>query len=403
MRVPREVSRREFLVGSSAVLGGLGAARLVPLVRAAPAATVAIARCDTYGPELVASLDRMFDQIGGLGRLVGGRTVAVKLNLTGPPNIRLGSLPAGRAHWVHPSVIGAIVHLMDRAGARRVRLLESGYASAIPLAEYMYKAGWEPRDLVRAGQRVELENTNGLGSGKDYPRFDVPGGGLLFPSYLLNRSYLDCDTFVSLTKLKDHCTAGVTLTMKNCFGNIPTTVYGDYCPKDRPDDRPRSGRNAVFHDGTRQPSSPAAPELDPASPRNDGYRIPRVVVDVCAARPIDLGIVDGIDSMGGAEGPWGGGEPCHPGVLVAGTNCVNTDAVATAVMGFDPMARAGASPFHDCDNFLELAERIGLGSRDLGRIEVAGTPIREARFDFAPLLRSRFPRRAPQAPPGKRT
>jgi uncharacterized protein (DUF362 family) len=402
MRAPHAVSRRQFLVGSTAVLGGVGFARLAPFVRAAPAATVSIARCDTYGPELVATLDRMFDQLGGLGRLVEGRTVAVKLNMTGPPNIRLGSLPPGVAHWVHPSVIGAVVHLIDRAGARRVRLLESGYASAIPLGEYMYRAGWDPEEIVRAGQRVELENTNGLGSGKDYHRFDVPGEGLLFPSYLLNPSYLDCDTFVSLGKLKDHLTAGVTLTMKNCFGNIPTTIYGDYCPKDRPDDRPRSGRNAVFHDGTRQPSRPAAPEVDPASPRHDGYRIPRVVVDICAARPIDLGIVDGIDSMGGAEGPWGGGEACHPGVLVAGTNCVNTDAVATAVMGYDPMAPAGKAPFYDCDSFLELAERVGLGSRDLGRIEVAGTPVREARFDFAPFLRSRFPRRGPHHPPERR-
>jgi uncharacterized protein (DUF362 family) len=395
MRVPYEVSRRQFLVGSSAVLGGLGVARLAPFARAAPAATVSVAKCDTYGAELVPTLDRMFDQLGGLGRLVKGRTVAIKLNMTGPPTIRLGSRPAGLAHWVHPRVIGAVVHLMDRAGARRVRLLEGGYASGIPLGEYMYKAGWDPEELVRAGVRVELENTNTLGTGKDYPRFDVPGGGLLFPSYHLNHSYRDCDTFVSLTKLKPHLTAGVTLTMKNCFGTIPTTIYGDYCPKDRPDERPRSGRNAVFHSGTRQPSSPAAPEVDPASPRHDGYRIPRVVVDVCAARPIDLGIIDGIESMGGAEGPWGGGEGCHPGVLVAGTNCVNTDAVATAVMGFDPMAPAGAAPFDDCDNFLELAERVGLGSRDLGRIEVAGTPIREALFDFAPLTRSRFPRRGP--------
>jgi uncharacterized protein (DUF362 family) len=402
MRAPSEVSRRRFLVGSTAVLGGVGFSRLAPFARAAPAATVSIARCGSYGPELEAALDRMFDQLGGLGRLVKGRTVAVKLNLTGPPNIRLGSLPAGVAHWVHPRVIGAVVHLIDRAGARRVRLLESGYASAIALGEYMYKAGWDPEEIVRAGQRVDLENTNGPGGGKDYHRFDVPGGGLLFPSYLLNPSYLDCDTFVSLGKLKVHMTAGVTLTMKNCFGNIPTTVYGDYSPKDRPDDRPRSGRNAVFHSGTRPPSSPAAPEVDPSSPRHGGYRIPRVVVDVCAARPIDLGIVDGIDSMGGAEGPWGGGEPCHPGVLVAGTNCVNTDAVATAVMGFDPMAAAGSAPFDDCDNFLELAERVGLGSRDLGRIEIAGTPIREARFDFAPLQRSRLRHDRRQHPPDER-
>jgi uncharacterized protein (DUF362 family) len=395
--MPHALTRRQFLAGSTVALG-LGARRLS---WSAPAATVSIAKCDTYGAELVETLDGMFDRLGGLGRLVQGRTVAVKLNLTGPPWVRLGRLPAGLAHWVHPRMVGAVVHLLDRAGARRIRLLEGGYASGIPLDEYLYQAGWDPREIEGAARRVELENTNVLGRGSEYPRFEVPGGGLLFPSYVLNASYRDCDTFVSLSKLKDHTTTGVTLSMKNCFGNIPTTVYGDYCPKDRPDELPRSGRNAVFHNGTRQPASPAAPEVDPASPRHDGYRIPRVVVDICAARPIDLAILDGIDSMGGTEGPWAGGEGCHPGVLLAGTNCVNTDAVATAVMGYDPMAPAGSSPFTGCDNFLELAERVGLGSRDLGRIEVAGTPIREARFDFAPLIRSRFPRRLPPYPKEK--
>jgi uncharacterized protein (DUF362 family) len=394
--IPPEMSRRQFLTGSTAVLA-LGASRFVPFAAAAPAATVSVAKCDVYGAELVATLDRMFDQLGGLGRLVKGRTVAVKLNMTGPPTLRLGHTPAGRAHWVHPQVIGAIVHLMDRAGARRIRLLEGGYATAIPLEEYMYQAGWDAKAIAGAGARVEFENTNFLGRGREYHRFDVPGGGLLFPSYQLNHSYGDCDTFVSLAKLKAHVTAGVTLTMKNCFGNIPTTVYGNRCPKDRPDDRPHSGRDGVFHMGLRQPSSPAAPEVDPASPRHEGYRIPRVVVDICAARPVDLGILDGIDSMGGAEGPWAGGEACHPGVLVAGTNCVNTDAVATAVMGYDPMAVGGNPPFVTCDNFLELADRKGLGSRDLSRIEVAGTPIEKARFDFEPLMRSRFER--PYLPP----
>ena len=100
-----------------------------------------------------------------------------------------------------------------------------------------------------------------------------------------------------------------------------------------------SGRGAVFHQGSRQPASVAAPELDPTSPRHEGYRIPRVVVDICGARPIDLAIIDGIATMGASEGPWAGGEACEPGVLVAGTNCVNTDAVAAAVMGFPLMVR----------------------------------------------------------------
>jgi uncharacterized protein (DUF362 family) len=208
MRAAPALSRRQFLAGSTAVLG---VGRLVPFVRAAPSATVAVAKCDSYGAELLPTLERMFDQLGGLGRLVQGRTVAVKLNLTGPPTLRLGPRPAGLAHWVHPTVIGAVVHLLDKAGARRIRLLESGYASAIPLDEYMYQAGWDAGEVVRAGRRVELENTNGLGRGSEYHRFDVPGGGLLFPSYLLNHSFRDCDTFVSLAKLKDHTTAGFTL------------------------------------------------------------------------------------------------------------------------------------------------------------------------------------------------
>ena len=100
-----------------------------------------------------------------------------------------------------------------------------------------------------------------------------------------------------------------------------------------------------------------------------------MVVDVCAARPIDLAIIDGIDTMGGTEGPWSGGEACHAGVLVAGTNCVNTDAVATALMGYDPMARAGASPFRTCDNLMELAEQSGLG-----RATSAGSRSRAHQF-----------------------
>ena len=72
-------------------------------------------------------------------------------------------------------------------------------------------------------------------------------------------------------------------------------------------------------------------------------------------------------------------------MLVAGMNCVCTDAVATAVMGFDPMADRGAPPFEKCDSTLRLAEGLGVGTRDLSRIEVVGTSIARARYKFPPL------------------
>jgi uncharacterized protein (DUF362 family) len=111
------------------------------------------------------------------------------------------------------------------------------------------------------------------------------------------------------------------------------------------------------------------------------------VVDLIAARPVDLAIIDGIKTMSGGEGPWAPEpmSPVHPGVLLAGLNPVNTDAVGLSVMGFDPMADRGTFPFLTSDNMLRLAEDAGLGTRDLKRIEVVGTPVNEARFDFAAL------------------
>ena len=74
--------------------------------------------------------------------------------------------------------------------------------------------------------------------------------------------------------------------------------------------------------------------------------MPRIVADLVAARPIHLAIIDGIKTMSGGEGPWiAGGHVVSPRVLVAGTNPVTTDAVATAAMGFDPMADRGQAPF----------------------------------------------------------
>lgn len=105
------------------------------MAAAAPVAPVALGRCDSYGNEVTAALGRMFDQIGGLGRLVKGKTVAVKVNLTGNADGRMGFIPIGCTTWTHPAVIAATVHLLGRAGAQRIRLLESPWKSAEPIEE----------------------------------------------------------------------------------------------------------------------------------------------------------------------------------------------------------------------------------------------------------------------------
>ena len=259
----------------------------------------------------------MFDQIGGLGRLVKGKTVAIKINLTGDPDGRIGYLPIGLTTWTNPSLIGATIHLLGKAGARRIRLLESPWKSVEPIQEYMTAAGWDPAIFTSAAANVEFENTNFLGFGTKYIRFPVPHGGHLFPAFDLNHSYADCDVFVSIGKMKEHHTAGITLSMKNCFGITPCTIYGDGAPEDEPGLVPLGGRFPI-HSGSRQPPKSSLPEIDPNSPRDGGYRVPRCVSDLVAARPIHLAIIDGIESQTGQETVGPMAKHVTPHILVAG-------------------------------------------------------------------------------------
>ncbi len=381
-------TRREWFRQAAA---GLSIASLQSRAAEAPAAPVAVARCRTYNPnELLPVMARMFDQLGGLERLVKGKTVAVKINLTGSPTYRLKYFPLEDTHYTHPQVIAAAAHLMGRAGARRIRILESPWSTADPVQEYLLQANIDPRIILNAAPNVEFENTNYLGDAKKYARLSVPFGGYVFPAFDLNHSYQDCDVFVSIGKLKEHATAGVTLSMKNCFGMTPCTIYGTGAGKDEPSIVPRGGRDLI-HAGYRGPSKSAPQEKDPKSPRADTWRVPRTVVDLISARPIHLAIVEGIRTMTGGEGPWVSldSQMVAPGVIVAGLNPVNTDAVSMALMSFDPMAVRGTPPFERCDSTLQLAEQAGAGTRDLKRIEVIGTPIAEVRFDFAGMREQR--------------
>jgi uncharacterized protein (DUF362 family) len=384
-------TRREWLTKAASALSGVYLSGSLPgKTMIAPTAPVAVARCKTYlKTELLPAMQKMFDQMGGLGRLVKGKTVGVKINLTGAPGYRLGYLPAGDTHFTNPEVLGAAVHLMGRAGARRIRILEGPYSSADAVEEFLLQVDCEPRDILSAAPNVEFENTNYLGKGKRYSRLVVPFGGHLFPAFDVNHSYEDCDVFVTITKMKEHSTAGVSLSMKNSFGITPCSIYGGGAGENEPNESPKGSRQ-MLHTGFRAPSKSAPQEKEHSWPNQGGYRVPRVVVDLVAARPIDLAIVEGIKSMSGGGGPWDPGtKPANPGLIIAGTNCVTTDAVCMALMGFDPMADRGAPPFENCDSTLRLAEDAGIGTRDLKRIEVVGVPIIDAVFDFAAIRRQR--------------
>jgi uncharacterized protein (DUF362 family) len=376
-------TRRELLQRAGALAATATFASLLPDAWGqrrvpAPTAPVALARCDSYElPQVTQRLSTLLDQIGGIRKLVAGKTVAVKVNLTGSPGDRALGLPAARTYQVHPHVVQALAVLLDRAGAKRIRFLEGTYTTA-PLAQTLRKYGWDLAALSALKARVEWEDTRNRGQGSAYHQVRVPWGGDLFPAYQLNHSYADCDTYISLAKLKNHITAGVTLSMKNNFGITPTALYGQR----EQDEKSTSNRFDIFHAGKETPGAGLPQEIDPHGPRRTSYRVPRHTVDAVGIRPIDLALIDGIETVSGGEGPWCNGLAVQqPHLLLAGRNPVCTDAVATLCMGYDPQAPAATGPFPG-DNHLALAEKRGLGTNDPRRIEVVGLTLAQARHPF---------------------
>jgi uncharacterized protein (DUF362 family) len=388
-------SRRRFLQQSIALAAGgsLGVAfpgrglfaADVPAAKQVPRSTfsdarVAIVSCRSYGIEVDAALVKCFDLLGGIGSLVKNKTVTVKLNLTGTNFKAFLDRPVGETFMTHYATALALARALFEAGATRVRFVESTQSKAT-LAATLALADWDVKALEALG-KMEFENTRNLGSSKTYAHLPVPTGGLMFSSLDLNRAYADTDVMISLAKLKNHVTAGVTLSMKNLFGLTPNALYGAQAG----DEDATEGRDPLHNPkGFEKIQLPGlkkgVTETEPT------WRVPRIVVDICAARPIHLAIIDGITSMSGGEGPWCGGEVklkfTNPGVLIAGLNPVSTDAIGTAVMGYEnPRAVRGTKPFDICDNHLLMAEQGGLGTADLAKIDVRGLSIAKARYPY---------------------
>lgn len=349
-------------------------------LRSRPDAKVAIVECRSYGSEVRQALDRGFDQLGGISGLVKNRTVTVKVNLTGSDFSPFMQRPAGETYMTHYATAQALANSLFAAGARRVRFVESTQRRA-QLRETLTWANWDLNALEAAG-RVEFENTRNLGSAKTYAQVKVPGEGYMFSGFELNQAYADTDVMVSMAKLKNHITAGVTLTMKNMFGLTPNSLYGDEAGREDA----CAGRGVLHNPIGFQ--GPKPPGLKGGITSEDPtWRVPRITADLCAARPVHLAIIDGITSMSGGEGPW-----CSaaaelkfraPGVLIVGLNPVSTDAVGTAVMGYrDPRAVRGVKPFAICDNHLLLAEQAGVGLASLEQIDLRGLPIDRARCPY---------------------
>lgn len=382
------LGRREFLCTAAVAAVGTAAA-----VRAstgpAPRTVTAIRVCKRYDYALIRErLEGMFDLIGSIHELVKNKYVTVKTNLVNSPVHAWGGLPVSLTTTAHPMVAMSLGSLLVKNGAKHVC-----FCDQLPLVEEdeasFDRYGYKIEDFRRVMDgRVSFENTRNAGRHKAYDLAKVPGGGTVASAWEINRTFTRTDVLVSLAKMKSHISGGVTLGMKNLYGIPPSSLYGDDL-EDTTDEEASGYRGATMHSCTRKPFTSVDTFLGTTIEGDHGYNVPRFIVDLNAAFPVELVVIDGISTISTAEGAWMGSlvEVCRPNLLVAGRNPVCTDAVAAAAMGFDPDAADRTSPFANGTNHLKLARQIGLGENRIENLDIAGETLERARYHFAPTYR----------------
>ncbi|MGC9347383.1 MAG: DUF362 domain-containing protein [Anaerolineae bacterium] len=315
---------------------------------------VAIARVEDYDRDRIYNVMRdMLDDLGGLSDVVRpGDRVAIKTNLTGglgnegPP----GFSPM-ESFVTHPEVVRALGALALDAGAKEVLIVEAVYQWG-SYSEWGYEEAAE--DI--GATLVDLNATDPY---DEFVDAQVPGGGEMYETYILNPILQEIDVFMSAAKMKCHLTAGVTHSLKNLFGLVPARFYRL---------SQQHSHRSEFHGPTAETA---------------GTRVPRIIVELNKTRPIDFALIDGVLTTEGGEGPWVRDfGPIAPGLLFAGKDPVAADAVATAAQGFDPTAPGYTEPFVRAENHLNLAVDAGLGTNRLDEIEVFGPSIDEVKRDF---------------------
>lgn len=391
------MTRREFLAavasGASAFIAK-GPVAADPQSEAGPSSRwpVSIGLCKTYEYQVVRrKLGKLLAELGDIAPMVRQKHVTIKVNLVNTSQEDVGGVPLWLTVTVHPVVAMALGSLLVEYGARRVTFCDQlpfRCSDEEAFAGYGFKLADFQGTMNGRAKFINTRNRMPFGS---YAWVKVPHGELAL-AWEVNRAYVDTDVLVSLAKLKNHVSAGITGGLKNLFGIPPSSLYGDDL-KDHPDEDAIGYRNATMHNCTRAPYTSASSFTGRSVEGDHGYNVPRFIVDLAAAFPISLVVIDGISTIQTAEGWWNGSmvSVTRPGLLIAGRNPVSTDAVAAAVMGFNPDAPDRTPPFSNGSNHLALARKRGLGENRIERIQICGVNLDVARFEFHPTYRRKAP------------
>ena len=261
--------------------------------------------------------------LGGIESFIPkGAKVGIK------PNIFCPSLPPVTTD---PRVVSALVKLALEAGAGDVIVCEG---RSISTAKYR-KANNTTRACSEViGMTAAVEKAGGrmvFFDEDETVTMDVPGGVVL-RKVVVPKTILDVDVLINVPALKIHSLTYVTLGIKNLHGAI-------------------SDEDKLFGHSYRE--------------------LPAKLTDFLRVRKPDLTLIGGMQGLEGDHAEEG--TVVDMGLIIAGRDIVSVDAVACAVIGFEPF---------EVDT-TRLADEYGLGVGKLDQIEVLGETIEDVRRPFA--------------------
>ena len=278
-----------------------------------PKSKVSIQSIDRYESEnLHKALIKSLDLLGGLNRIVHpGSRVFVKINHLSPP-----SLPEDNI-ITHPTFTKKFLRLLLDIGC----LVTIGDDIQSKTEDGFLISGYRKICTDLGVRLVNLKETGFK---------EIPCKGEILKKAYVSPLALDSDFLINLPKLKTHSFTAYTGAIKNLYGIIP---HGLRCSYHR--EFPQS---EIFC---------------------------KMLVDIFSCAPPHLNIMDAIQAMEG-EGP-SAGSPRNVGLILASSDAVALDAVATKIIGLDP------ERVHTTKNAAD--RRLGIARME--EIEILGEHIKD--------------------------
>ena len=280
------------------------------------------------------SVRRAFAMAGGSGIKMGGKRVVIK------PNV---FCPRPAPTTTDPRVVAALIGIAKDAGAKSVTVAEGRSISTAK-----FRTGFNTTracfEAVGMTAAVEAAGADIVYLEEDeFVRVDLPQAGILKTANI-PRTIMEAEVFINAPVMKNHALALVTLGVKNLHGII-------------------SDADKLFGHNYRD--------------------LPQKLADIMWGKKPDITVLDGV--MGQERDQAEHGTPIDMGIIIASTDTVALDAVASSAIGLDPFEVETTKAAHDS----------GLGIGDLAQIDVVGESIESVRRPFArpdiEITEERFP------------